>query len=120
MEEQVFRPLPVGHSHGIGCDRLIVIAIGGSDAIASPLTTADALLLHDASDAVASVAKAICAQLDRNARAAVGFTASSMDVFDLLSQRPGLNSPQTWSGEALAPVVVAAGRRVQRSTERQD
>lgn len=108
-------PLPGDWGSGF-----IVITVGRLHAVAALLATAQALLLHEAGDAVASMARSTFAQFQDDARAAIGLTAAGMDVFDLLGQRLVLHRPRAGRVEPMLSVVIAARRDVQSLTKRPD
>src|SRR6185503_9892819 len=104
----------------VGGDGLVVVAVGGLDPIAALLSAAQPGLLHEAGDAIASMAASLFAQLVDDARAAVGLTALDMNLFDLLGQ--ALIGQRAWTGSraSLKPVVVATGGDFQMLAQNQD
>ena len=76
-----------GFSQVVGSDGVVVVAVGGLDAIATFLATTQTRFLHEAGDAIATVAAALFAQLTHDARAAVSLPALGVNLADLLDQR---------------------------------
>ena len=97
-----------------------MVAVGRLDAIAAFLAAAQALLLHEAGDAIASVAASFFAQLFLDARAAIGLAALGMNLVDLLGQRLIFHGARAGTGTPPLPVVIAAGGNFQVQAERQD
>jgi len=104
----------------IGRDGVIVIAVGGLDAIATLLASAQARLLHEPGDAVASVVESFFAQRLDHARAAISLAAPGMEGIDRLGQRLVFHRARAGVGASIEPVVVAAGRDFQIAAKRQD
>jgi hypothetical protein len=86
-----------------------MVAVGGLDAIAAFLAAAQALFLHEASDAVASMAASFFAQFPLDARSAIGLAAAGMNLLDLLGQRLIFQGTGTGANLALLPVIEAGG-----------
>ena len=97
-----------------------MVAVGGLDARATLLATAQAALLHEAGDAIASVAAPLLAQLLHQARAAAGLPALLVKRFDRLGQPLILRRARTGTNAPLLPVVVAAGGDFQSAAQRKD
>src|ERR1043166_2136219 len=104
----------------VGCNGLVVVAVGGANAIARLLPTVESLLLHEPGDAIASVPLALFAQFHADARATVGASALCMNGLDLLAQRPLLCGTRPRTAATLVPVVVATGGNVQVQAQRTD
>src|SRR5436190_16300367 len=98
-------------------DGLVMVAVRRLQAVAALLAAAEAFLLHEAGNAVASMARSLLAQLHHDAWAAVGLAAVRMDGFDLLGQRLVLERPRPGGSEPTAPIVIAAGRGIERGAE---
>lgn len=104
----------------IGRNGLIVVAVGRLDAIAAFLATAQALLLHEPRDAVASMAASFFAQLFLDTRSAIGLSAAGMNLVDLLGQHLVFHRSHARTNTPPLPVVIAAGGNFQVQTERED
>jgi hypothetical protein len=72
-----------GLGQAVGSDGVVVVAIGGADAVAALLATAQAHGVHDAGDAFASMAASVGTEGGLDARAPVGATATGVDGLDL-------------------------------------
>jgi hypothetical protein len=91
----------------IGCDGLIVVAVGGLDAIAAFLTATEALFRHEPGDAVASMIASFFAQLPLDARSAIGLAAAGMNLVDLLGQGLIFQGAGTGLSMASFPILEA-------------
>ena len=94
----------------IGGNGLVVVAVGGLDAIAALLAAAQTLFLQESSDAVASMAASFFAQLPMDTKSTVGLAAARMNLVDLLGQRLIFQCAGTGLSLALFPVVEACRR----------
>jgi len=63
-----------------------MVAVGGLDAVAALLTSAQALLRHEPGHAITAVALSLLAQFHDNARAAVGLAALLMNSLNVPGQ----------------------------------
>src|SRR5205809_3196871 len=64
-----------GHRQAVRRDRLVVMAVGGPEAMAFVLTSENPLLAHQPGNAIAPVALALLAQVHLDARSAIGLAA---------------------------------------------
>jgi hypothetical protein len=75
----------LGHdSQAVGCDRLNMVAIGGKDALTAPLAAAEAGLVHDRGNAIATAAATLFAEFHQNAQTPIRLPTEDRD---------GLNFP---------------------------
>src|SRR5215471_3244091 len=122
----VGRPELVGRSRcrrlgqAIGRNRLVVMAVGGQDAVASFVPTHQALLAHQPGDAVAPVPPPLGAQMHLNARRTVGLATVPVNALNLLLELEVLLAAGAGVGLAAPPVVIAAGRGLECLAERAD
>lgn len=102
----------------VGGNRMRVSAVGGAHAIPSPLSTPQAVLPHQASDAMPPHRFTLRAQFHRDPRAAIRFPRLLMHHGDLGAQ---FTIPARMRGVAGAdPRVVTAARDAERRTQRLD
>ena len=99
---------------------MIMVAVGRLDAIAAFLAPAQALLLHEPRDTVASMAASFFAQLFLDPRSAIGLSTAGMNLVDLLGQHLIFHGSHARTNTPPLPVVIAAGGNFQVQTERQD
>ena len=99
----------------VGRDWQWVIAVGGARAEGPFLQSAQAVLAHESSNAVAAATVILLFERLSHARAAIGFAGQSVD---LNNQRQQLViGPLALAGLAFEPGIVAAAREAQHSTD---
>jgi len=86
-----------------------MVAIGGANPEAAFGTATEALLAHQAGDAVAAIRVAGACQLGLNPGAAVGLAAGRMELDNVLDQLGIFLGAPAGVGLPVVPVVIAAG-----------
>jgi len=97
-----------------------MVAVGGLNAVAALLATAEAILLHEPCDAIATVVTSVLEQFHPDTGAAVGLPALGVYLVDFLGQSLVLRRTWARTGLSILPVVVAAGGDFQIVAKRQD
>jgi len=95
-----------GGRQTIGRDGVVVVAVGGADAVAAPLAATEARCLHESGDAFAAMAVALLPQDLLHPRAAVSLAALGVNGLD--GARQLLIGLGAWAGgpAALQPGLV--------------
>ena len=98
----------------VGGDGVVVVAVGGPDAVAGLLATAQALGAHEPGDASTAVPAALRAQAGRDARAAVSAATLVEDACDVVVDAGVLLGAVAGMVAAIPPCVVAGSRDIER------
>lgn len=93
----------------IGRDGVIVVAVGGLDAVAALLAAAQTRRAHEPGDAIAAMVAALLAEHLLDARTAIGLPAFGKHGGDLPGERLVRQGAPAGLVTALLPVVEAAG-----------
>src|SRR6185295_16776818 len=103
-----------------GSDGLVMVAVGGLDTVAALLASAQAALVHQAADPIASMMLMLFAKLHDDAWAAVRMTAAGMNLCNGFGQRGIGLGARTGRGAALLPIVLTAFGHFQQFAESLD
>ena len=109
-----------GFSQVIGSDGVVVVAVGGLDAVAALLASADAPALHETGNTVASMSTSTGTEFVGDPGRAVGLAAFGMDDGDLLNQCLILSGAEPGTLASAIPVVEPAGRDLEVVAKRRD
>lgn len=104
----------------VGGDGLVMVAVGGLDAVAPALAATEARFLHEPGNAVTPMAFSGLAQFPHQTRAAVGLAAALMDQLYLPGQLLILRGARAGRSAPLLPVIIAAGRDAEDLAQQAD
>ena len=104
----------------VGGDGLVMVAIGGADAVAALLAPTETRLVHDPGNAIATAAVPLFAEFHQDARTPIRLPAPGMDGLNFLGQRLIFQGAWAGRGAASLPVIITAGRDFQILAQRAD
>src|ERR1043166_1673654 len=112
---------PAGNRLGgqaVGRDGLVVLAVGGYNAIALLLAATQTLCAHEARNAIAPMPLTLATQVHVHPRCAVGLPAFIVDSHDLGPELLLFQGARSRAAFSLLPVVIAANGDLQSLTQR--
>ena len=98
-----------GFGQTVGRDGLVVLTVGGLNAIAPLLAPAQAGGLHESGDAIAAMGGALLVERLLDARTAVSLPAAGKNGGDLAGELLIRHRPRTGAITAVLPAVETAG-----------
>ena len=104
----------------VGSDGVVVVAVGGPDAVAALLAATEAPAFHEAGHSVASMSATQVPEFEGDPGRAIGLAACGMDDRDLLRQGLVLAGTEPGILAAAIPVVEPAGRDLEEVAKHRD